>query len=342
MKRLIQIIVIVSGIVTLSYLIAFFYYWPFYKQFHTVWVLTTPEGVTEPFFSGGPPFSYDSDAWDKIRAKRISGLIRVYQKWTGALKMEFSVKNGKRHGIKKEFFMRGDVDQDSTRGVFEEVGKVALSEIEYRDGKMHGLYILRHSNGMLSALLNYTNDVEVGMGLMFFDDGRLASIYDDKGHHPKIKFSKIWDEEGNLLQHAFYDDTRNLTGGVVLVGGKREVFDETKRQKMTIAAFQETLTDAEKYQPKIWELSKFFSLDPEIIAILEKEYLSYTNNHQVLPSFQPSGSIKDDKETDNPTMPSTTSTSTPPSQTSCPSRLRVRYIPTMMPTATWSGLATTF
>ena len=303
MKKLLKIGLILLVAYAVIYLIIFAYYWPFYKQFHTVWVLTTPEGVTEPFFSGGPPFSYDSDAWDKIRAKRISGLIRVYQKWTGALKMEFSVKNGKLHGTEKEFFMRVDVDQDSTRGVFEEVGKVALSEIEYRDGKMHGLYIERHQNGMLKALLNYTNDVEVGMGLMFFDDGRVALINNNKGKHLKNKFSKIWDKEGNLLEHAFYDDYMNPTGGVVLVGGKREVFDETKRQKMTIAAFQETLTDAEKYQPKIWELSKFVSLDPEIIAILEKECLSYTNNHQVLPSFQPSGSIKDDKETDNPTMP---------------------------------------
>jgi hypothetical protein len=183
--------------------------------------------------------------------------------------MEFSVKNGKRHGTKKEFFIRSDVDQDSTRGVFEEVGKVALSEIEYRDGKMHGLYIERYQNGMLGGLRSYTNDVEEGFSLMFYDDGRLASIYNNKEEY--IKYSKVWDEDGNLVQHAFYDDCMNPTGGVVLVGGKREVFDEAKRQKMTVEDFQKTLTESEKYQPKIWELPKFFTLDAEVIAILEKE-----------------------------------------------------------------------
>jgi antitoxin component YwqK of YwqJK toxin-antitoxin module len=283
MKRLIKIAVIVSGIIALSYLVAFLYYWPFYKQFHTVWIVTDSNGTSEKLFSGGPPFSYDSDAWDMIRERRISGLIRVYQKWTGALKIEFFVKNGKRHGTKKEFFVRSDVNQDSTRGVFEEVGKVALSEIQYRDGQMHGFYIERYQNGMLGGLRSYTNDVEEGFSLMFYDDGRLASIYDDKGNHLKIKYSKIWDEDGNLVEHAFYDDIRNLTGGVVRVGydgqGKREVYDEVKKQKMTVEDFQKTLADAEKYQPKIWELQKFFSLDPKIIAILDKECSAHTNSH---------------------------------------------------------------
>ena len=104
---------------------------------------------------------------------------------------------------------------------------------------------------------------------MFYDDGRLASIYNNKEEY--IKYSKVWDEDGNLVQHAFYDDCMNPTGGVVLVGGKREVFDEAKRQKMTVEDFQKTLTESEKYQPKIWELPKFFTLDAEVIAILEKE-----------------------------------------------------------------------
>lgn len=280
MKRLIKMAVIVSGIIALSYLVAFLYYWPFYRQFHTVWIVTDSNGTSEKLFSGGPPFSYDSDPWDRIRERRISGLIRVYQKRTGALKMEFFVKNGLLHGTKKEFFMRVDVAQDSTRGVFEEVGKVALSEIEYWGGKMHGLYIERYQNGMLGELRSYTNDVEEGVEFMFYDDGRLASIYDDKGNHLKIKYSKVWDEDGNLVQHAFYDNYRNTTGGVVRVGydgqGKREVYDEVKKQKMTVEDFQKTLTDEEKYQPKIWELPKFFSLDPKIIAILDRECAKHT------------------------------------------------------------------
>jgi antitoxin component YwqK of YwqJK toxin-antitoxin module len=180
--------------------------------------------------------------------------------------------------IQKEFSVRDGI-LNGTKKLFEEKGNVAISEVQYGGGKIHGLNIRRHSNGMLSALLSYTNDVEEGIGLMFFDDGRLASIYNNKGTHLKIKYSKVWDENGNLLQYAFYDDCMNPTGGVVLVGydgkGKREVFDEGKRQKMTVEDFQKSLTEVEKYQPKIWELPKFFSLDPEIIAILDKEWSLY-------------------------------------------------------------------
>jgi antitoxin component YwqK of YwqJK toxin-antitoxin module len=282
MKRLTKVAVIVSGILALSYLVTFLYYWPFYKQFHTVWIVTDVKGTSEKLFSGGPPFSYDSDAWDRIRERRISGLIQVYQKQTGALKMEFSVKNGKRHGTTKEFFMRSDVDQDSTRGVFEEVGKVALSEIEYRDGKIHGLYIERYQNGMLGGLRSYTNDVEEGVDLMFCDDGRLASICNKKGQQ-LVGISKEWDAEGNLVENTFYDDCMNSTTGFLRVGydgrGKREVYDVVKRQTMTVEDFQKTLTDEEKYQPKIRELPKFFSLDPKIIAILDKECSAHTNSH---------------------------------------------------------------
>ena len=198
MKKLLKIGLILLVACAVIYLTILAYYWPFYKQFHTVWVLTTSEGTAELFFSGGPPYSFESNAWNIIRERKLSGLIQVHSKQSRLIQKEFSVRDGMLNGKEK---------------IFEENGKVALSEIEYRDGKMHGLYIRRHSNGMLSALLNYTNDVEVGMGLMFYDDGRVAFINNNKEKHLKNKFSKIWDEEGNLLEHAFYDDCMNPTGG---------------------------------------------------------------------------------------------------------------------------------
>jgi len=266
MKRFLKVGLFLLVAYAVIYLIILICHWPFYKQFHAVWIVTNPEGLTETLFSGGPPYSFESDAWDMIRERKLSGLIRVYSKQTGLIQKEFSVRDGMLVGTEK---------------IFGENGKVAIYETQYRNGKMHGLYIGRHSNGMLGTLRSYTNDVEEGIGLMFFDDGRLASIYNNKGKHVKIKYSKVWDENGNLVQHAFYDDCMNLTGGVVRVGykgkGKRVVYDEVKKQKMTVEDFQKTLSDAEKYQPEIWELQKFFSLNPEIIAILDQQSSGHTN-----------------------------------------------------------------
>jgi hypothetical protein len=250
-KKPLKIIASVLGALAVAYGIILCYFRPFWRQFHTVWIYTDSTGHSETLFSGGPPFSDEAKTWRVIRRNELSGLIRVLNKRTGVIKREFSVREGVQNG--KDL-------------VFDESGKVAVSEVEYCNGQLNGVYIGRFANGMVGDFRYYTNGVQEGVGLTFFEDGRAASIFNFKGGS-LTGVAKSWDEVGNLLDHAFYDNSRP-TGGVVLVGGAgqgpREVFDVIKRRTMTVAAFQQTLTKAERRQPSIREWAHLMSLDAHL------------------------------------------------------------------------------
>lgn len=257
MKKPLKIIAIVLGVLALLYGVILWYFWPFWRQFHTVWIHTDSTGNPETLFSGGPPYSDEAKTWKVIQKRELSGLIRVFNKRTGVIKREFSVRNGVLNG--KEM-------------MFDESGKIAVSEVEYGNGQLNGAYIGRYANGMVGDFRLYTNGVEEGVCLTFFEDGRVASIFNFK-RGCITGNARSWDEAGNLLQNAFYDDNNRPIGGVVLAGGTgqgpREVYDVVKKSKLTVDAFQQTLTEAEKRQPTIYELLHSQSLKEEDAAILE-------------------------------------------------------------------------
>lgn len=140
---------------------------------------------------------------EKQSKKIKDGIVKQYRAGN-ILKTEIMYKNGKRHGVAKNYY--GD-------------GKTLHQKIEYKEDKKHGEAITYYENGNIYQSTPYIEDKIEGVRKKYRQNGKLMSEAPYKNDHPclglkeylldgslKKKFPKIvFKPKDNILKNGRYD-----------------------------------------------------------------------------------------------------------------------------------------
>ena len=150
--------------------------------------------------SGEQPYCKDLDGveesedWERVKYKYkdYTGIIKKCLT-NGQVKAFFYVKNGKEHGLQKQWHG--------------EDGQLEF-ERNYKDGKPDGLTREWYDNGQLRREKNYKDGKIVGLSRIWYgEDGQLADEVNYKDGK-KDGFHRMWYENGQLIWERNYKDGR--------------------------------------------------------------------------------------------------------------------------------------